>query len=930
LVTRQRDKAGNISVESLVYKVQVEADFPNLIGINVRQPRGIYSSTEGKNVLEFSLDFSRAVYTAASPNAHIVISDWERNTLDTNMVTGEGNYAFRVNVVPITRANASSTLWFRVTLTENQIYMPTGITITRIDLAGVMDEYGNSGNTKVGTTEAVGTGGTTFQIRRYDVANAGPPVTYHTFEFQTGNYVHNLNGRQHEVLTWKPVLVEPDCLPRSVSKAGDTAATVLGTDNTPSSRQSITLKFSHDIYKEVGKIYLRPYGSFPVPPVFPFDRTTAADGSLTPSFSDVYNSPNIDTARMCTHGFNIDIDRCTNTPTSCNTLETPALLTNEQLRDYLQMRTFVRNSDGRRMHQRTTTAYQVYDYATRTGTGGDSAATILGTDSQGKLLTTGLDYGPYKLTTQGLVEGRGYAADSTVTSAYNSDSNTSKHLTSSNPGWNPVATFNGSPFMVPDTSSKYVLDYQYSANATTDAVNNIRTALRAAKYRWQEIDVTSSRVTIAGDRRTVTISLEHPLPVGMRWELQFDEGVFVDRAENKVAPLSAGDHWFWTAGVQAPVIRVNRKSLDYRTIPDRRILQGNYQAPPNDTGYNAATNPGNKNATNLDGFNYAHFRMESETPGAAITYTTLLGKSQLTTDTIRTHEFGAIEPAWTGDITTGNAWQRWGGNAGDTGTDTWGTWILPNLVRRAISGLTRNLNDTVVLNTNAPYEGLEYTVTRDGLTSVMQGFGNFWGHRSHNRDATKSQLDGLTGFAAAPADLEGMINISGNTTGNNTLPQGRASKNYVVAQASITNGGGTSTAKGYEGIFKSVLVVNETNNDANKIFTGKNGNVQLYGGTSTSASSIAGFPLLLDTDDVRYGKFPCGRTGDKSRDLIWITTEIVSSYYIRLGSNQNMGGQGSAVSGRTFSVCGDAGYTISGSYGDLSYTWKQETYGTNQ
>ncbi|MDR3020243.1 MAG: hypothetical protein LBU66_04995, partial [Treponema sp.] len=40
LVTRQRDKAGNISVESLVYKVQVEADFPNLIGINVRQPRG--------------------------------------------------------------------------------------------------------------------------------------------------------------------------------------------------------------------------------------------------------------------------------------------------------------------------------------------------------------------------------------------------------------------------------------------------------------------------------------------------------------------------------------------------------------------------------------------------------------------------------------------------------------------------------------------------------------------------------------------------------------------------------------------------------------------------------------------------------------------------------------------------------------------------
>ena len=1069
LQTRQIDKAGNSSLLSPVYPIEIEDNFPRLLSITTRQGRGVYKAGD---TLEFILDFERPVRTI-NTNAHIIVSDRiANNTLTANKET--------IQIPVVSQAALSSSLSFTWNLTENTKNMPYGITITRINLTGVRDNFGNTG-------ESLGIINTP---NRFDYP--GQPAEPGTNEIRPGNSVNNLNGRQTEVYTFKPVLEEDECIPRSGHIPGNSTGGFA--TNSPegraiildeASRNVIRLKFSHPIRKEMGKIFIKPYGSYPVPPVFPAEGYMDADGTYVEGFLEILNSSNID-EYAATAG-----------------------ITAETLRNYLYATGFV-NTSG--------------DIVS----GGTAAAPPAGslTDINGKLLTTGLDFGPYKLTTQGLIQGNGYTGSNTIgstppaTTGYN-------HLTS---GWDPVPDSSGadtSRFMIPDTSSKYVLDFDLIATdtAATGRVANIRTALNAAKFRWREIDVNSSNIKIYRDGfpanpaqaantatmgEYVVIELDTKLAKGFRWEVQWEEGVFVDNAGNQAAAYglelsgynhiangnlttapvglqvgshirnisgatrTIGDvsvlnerfvritaltpfacelvpfaeerqHWFWTEGVQPPVIRVNRTSMDYRSTA-RRWGGGNDGNTRGDIPRFSA-NTGTNGATLISSFDTVSYRIESETPGATIRHTTILGRSQMSGDFAdRTHNYGAIEAAWADDnmilpslfennaaaaltaaptgarvgdyIRNTNATQRAFGSAAPAGNqiqvpanglvqirnltnpftcvaitpaqlaandrlifahtaaanittvpsglrvndyiqnrsgaartignltgvannayvritattpltcatattgevtqelqwtsteETTGKWVLPNLLRRAISGATGGIDN----NTRETDPGLIYNVTRNNVTSLITGRGSYRGFRSFNRDATVNQLQGLANGLTAggtTGSIQSSINIAGSGASS---PELRASKNYVVARAVISNGGDNHTANGYEGIFKTVIVINNPWTGGSKLFSNAQGDGTkvLYGGNNIGSSSIAGFPLLPATSDFRYLKVPFTNYG---QELYWVSTEIVSPLFVSFGSPQN----NSDFNAVAPNASGDTGRFISGSYGDLSY-----------
>jgi hypothetical protein len=846
LVTRQIDKAGNESALSPVYYIEVEDKFPKLLSIDTSQPKGVYKSGD---TLEFILDFERPVYTT-NGNAYIIVSDRNANTTDDTQIS-----AVRVPVTQQGSGAAKTKLSFTWNLASNSKNMPYGITVTRIYLNGVQDVYGNLGSTL----------GTVNTPNLY-------PGTPGTNQIQTGNDVKNLNGEQIKVLTYKPTLVELESIPRSghVSGNADANGLALNSAIVMTDRDVIKLKFSHEIRKEIGKLYIKPYGTYPIPPVFPSIGYTDADGTYNEGFLEVLNSGNID-AYAAAHN---------NNPNAAT------------LRNYLYATGFVNTAGGILTN-----------------------ATGSVTDDKGKLLTTGQDFGPYKLTTQGLAIGDGYRADGSGTpNALYTDNGASA-------GWNPVSTGTGTGdtrFMIPDTSSKYVLDYAHANNATTTQVTNIRTALNAAKYRWREIDVNSSSVKIYKNDfgnmpvsmgMYVEIQLDTALAKGFRWEVQWEEGVFVDEAGNSAASygydLSAGtrEHWFWTEGVQPPVIRVNRNSLDWRTAADRRGLDGK---PPS-----AAVPSTASGGTHYRSFDTVSFKIESETPGAQIRYASLLGQAQ--SGTIGKHAYGAIQAAWTGNIGTGL--MAWTANA--VGDDTTGTWILPNLLRRANRGHTGGVVNDVRQTTS----GLAYDVTRNGSTSRINGQGSYRGFRSYNRDATVAQLEELAAAAAetsaSTGSVTGSVQLSESTA--DTASSLRASKNYIAAQARITNAGATHNAVGYEGVFKTVVVLSTPFSGNDKVFSNTNGQAPqiIFGCNNIGSSSIAGFPLLSASTDQRFLR--CVYS-DHANQFLWISTEIVSSLYVSFLSSQNNGD----LKACPFNAAGDTGTFVSGSYGDLTYSYNQD------
>ena len=517
-------------------------------------------------------------------------------------------------------------------------------------------------------------------------------------------------------------------------------------------------------------------------------------------------------------------------------------------------------------------------------------------------MRTGRNAGPYIKITHGLKEGAGY---------------TGNYSTGAN-GPNPEGTAGTTTArMVPDTSTKWVLDYRYSITdnayntpyvdlsnneqtADTSVVPNIRAALTSAKWRWQEMDMVSS-VKITD--KTAVITLNEPLLEGLQWDLSFTDGAFTDIAGNNASASQSG-YWFWSSGVQAPVIRVNRKSFDARsrTAPVPAATSGtfgnlDYSWQDFRRVYSVPADKDGPGGWGIGDFNTIHYKIETETPGATIFFDTYEGS---TTGTER----GSVTAAWdnTAIGTSGRVWN-------DPGVNTSaGEWVLPNLIRRSGTGT--------------------YNVTENGFSITRTITADHHGYRSFNRDILKSDL----------VTAANLTNNGGDSyQGSFTYSALQASKNYVVAQARIgANPNYTYSKKGYEGVFRSVIAFNQAS------FAGYMNGGNLYRGPAfvlgsnikNGMPSIAGFPVrdAQETDDNRFLKLyyyvgrnsaAAGDTAIGSGQLYWVSTEIVCQWYNQNASHQNQTNTANTGGCGTHQNNGDANNYLFSGYGDLTYTRNQ-------
>ena len=852
LKTRLVDKAGNITEPATIYDLSIKSKFPRIEAVRAETGKGIH--TEGD--LIFWLDFEYEVKTGSTSSAYILVSSI--NTVGSDQTDPSKKVTAKIPVVPNTVLDTKLKFVLKDIDLEPLVpegrrkQMYDGLTVTEIHLNGdVVDKYNHAGvNSYPPTSKYV------------DDIDKGEIIMWKIAGEMTGTYtpnttqlasdtdphfyrIDNLNGIGIEVLTIPPTLQSSEPA-NAQGNTTNTPSYVLGGD-----RKTITLTFDENVYREMGTIVISPRWDsdnaqvVPIPPVLTTDE-----------FYSAYNSSYLtDTDRKILVGSDTNM---------------------------------AWNTNGR----------------------------------------TGLYVGPYVLTTQGLLKNQpGYSGNITAGTNYNVNSS------AASAGWTP----SGSSYLVPDTSPKFVLAYGYNASHTTETVtgftvtaNQIRDTLKKARFRWREIDVMSSTVSTtipyiqigttgnlnAGTGNVVTINLINPLPEGLKWELFFRRGTFVSKAGLPVEALgrnpapndpviglpaeaSGTPFWFWTTGVKTPVIRVQRRSADHRVADTSPDFMGTkmYMAAPA-AGYNVS---------DLDTVN---FKIECETPGATVTYAKLEGTAANSATAAGTLPNAAITIPSTGTGTsvnwtvTGNI--RDGANNNSTPVFTWngirpspvndthGTWILPNLVRRAAS------------------------TTAGLLYDQYKGTGTYWGLRSYNKDAEEGDFPTTLNLSVTSASPQGTaFNFQRFT----------ASKNYVVAQATRVHPNmspaNPASQKGYEGVFRTIVALNSLNSSSSTStppLNNSNGStpVHLYGSNSISpAPSIPGFPLRLETSDHRFTKLPFRQDGNQ---IYWITTEIVSPVFFRFACWDSNG----TVSRRPFQQYGDVDCYISGGYGDLSYSYNQD------
>jgi hypothetical protein len=195
--------------------------------------------------------------------------------------------------------------------------------------------------------------------------------------------------------------------------------------------------------------------------------------------------------------------------------------------------------------------------------------------------------------------------------------------------------------------------------------------------------------------------------------------------------------------------------------------------------------------------------------------------------------------------------------------------------------------------------------------------------RSYNRDATSATANGVPGLdtLTLAASAQG---ASGWHKGTTTFGEYEAGKKYVVAQARRT--GQADSAKGYEGIFRTLIVLNgqtggnRTGQDTG--YAGSRGKILVEGSNiKAGLPSVAGFPVQdgSDSGDSRFAKMmfnvdatnPNGNfnvNATDNRRFYWVSTEIVCEWYFVYYGN-----------GGRYMRTGDVNNYMMVSYGDLTY-----------
>jgi hypothetical protein len=378
----------------------------------------------------------------------------------------------------------------------------------------------------------------------------------------------------------------------------------------------------------------------------------------------------------------------------------------------------------------------------------------------------------------------------------------------------------------PDTSTKYVLNYEVGISGTATPVSDLRTIFEKAKYLWQEVEVVSaSQVTTgtgtaipsATGTTTIRVNLDR-LADGREWRVGIEGGAFRDKAGNTFAGWqwngTGNGSWnwegttngtsnttlnrFWSQTVAEPVIRVNRISnnswnLDPTQNTTTTIAVGN---PTNATGA-----PTDTVQADVPHRTKVQFRIDCETPGAIMQY-----------------RMGLARTAIVNNVTNGN------------------------------------------------YGG----ISTDG------------NQNSANADATAAQIN-ANDMAPNLAYDEGITTL---TIGDDLLYTAR--KDYITASATRTgrtntNISLTASARGAEGAFKTVIVYrNPPNGNGN---LGQNRFVKLEAVDQRNGPvSIAGFPMDYNDMTGRSSK-NAYRVPDVDRqvpgadDWVWISWEMVSTFY---------------------------------------------------
>jgi hypothetical protein len=893
LRARYVDRAGNEGTAA-TQSIEINNSFPALISVNAVQANGWYNA--GKN-LTFNLNFADTVYVRTPANVTITL----KNRAAAAIAPDVGNDIITLQ----TNMTASTTNGFtKITFEWANISgkeMREGLYISDVVLTGLQDKFGITGPTQTGSYTGTPPTGGNFSIST-NCANLAAGL-------KVDSIAPTVTGRTplHDTAPTNNVLVK-----------------------------TITLTFREPVMKGSGVITIKPRGNYAIPPVL--DDTGYYLGYTTDTGVESADGP---------------------VPTKYTTPGTN--------RTYISSFYDIYNSLGTADRLAMTQS---------TSTTAPSMSALKLNDR------TGQSYGPYKKMTQGLVSGYGYNGDYTGT---DNDTVSGKNAPDAN-------RYTG---MIPDTATKWVLDYQYSITGTNAEVTAIRNALTNAKWRWQEIDVVST--DIPTNSNTVTITLNEPLLKGLDWDVYYPEGTFTDLAGNNapgsgvtkavknnaatniytgdVSPgadaayvtifvngskytayvvsntnktfrihpfgtntggnttngqalgseisvyLSGSDYFFTSPGVQAPVIRVDRRSYDGRNSNWASSTNRTYSAPPNTT--TGGTTGWDTNAAvisdkglaadtgwGIQDFNYVHYRVETES-SAAKTYVTAPSVTAQTFKGTAANK-GAVTAAWSGNVQTGtlnNGASLVGTNmAWDApASTTRGTWILSNLIRRSWTTVT-NANDTPTLQANRSYT----VVTKSGVPELRTprvADNPLRMFRSYNKDLLKSELD-------APLTNATLNNGQGVISFNSL----EAGKNYVVGTASY-NG---QSVKGYEGVFRTVIVLNySSDRNADNFIQVQGSNIK------NGMPSVAGFPVrdAEETGDNRYTKvFYAAQPADtpagtSRRTYYWVSTEVVCEWYFLHWGRANPNG--------THMNVGEVNNYLMVGYGDLTYGFNLTGSGGN-
>ena len=789
-----------------------------------------------------------------------------------------------VNTVTATRAGPVNTNpnqpsnTVQVSFTINGHEMRDGLYISAVNFAGLWDRFGNVG----GTYSGPWTGGTAPVIN------------------PNGSTCANLGaGLRVDAIVPTISVYSP------IETSGVANTFVNSGEN--DYRNIITLTFSEAVQKGSGTITIKPKADFLVPPVFEDtgyylrysdDAKVSSSGSAgttiwVPGFYDIYNDSALSAMDGATH-----------------------------YRNYLT--------------QSTTAASQ----ALSPSTANRPSSTVDNTNpSMTRLVLdqrTGQAVGPYVKTTHGLISGYGYTGS--YSGLYGGGANT--RGTDEVEGPHTMAGYSSLyTAMIPDTSTKWVLAYQYNINdnsgANGTAIENIRKTLKRVKFRQQEIEVGWSNVVITTNtsgQGVATITLNEPLLKGLQWDLSYPKGTFTDMAGNPADQKDEGSYTFWSEGVQKPVIRVDRKSYDARTS-DWWVPKN---ANNNTSGF-AYTEPAANSGWGIDDFNTVNFKIESETRGAAISYG-VTGRSNSIgntnagpfnsvimngTDAASSGtNAGAAGTMWSGAITAGTGnfkttnWNSPG--PGDQYTQRDSFWVRPNLLRKF--GYSGSYEARNVQNVNG---------------DPRRSAGNLNVLHSYNADAVIGTLTAdINGSNFTATTGSG----TGSCAGSVSFVRYEAGKSYIAADAAF-NG---ETKRGYEGVFRTIVVLNNQRGDRGRQNATGNTNENigrdnsigkvLAEGSDVKAGtpSIAGFPLRdgAEGGDSRFAKMMynvdnhgpsaavttnTGAFGGKR--FLWVSTEIVSEFYFIYFGN-----------GGNYMRTGDMNNYLMVRYGDMTFGYQVDRF----